>query len=133
MHPNVGSALTALRRHGPDMVRAEDADGREWIVPVAWTSLRPRVAPLTHEGVPVRLAPDAALALAAWVAARRAPDAPELPDIARGATSAQADDHGVPDDHPTRRRTHSRTDRVVGGARASRDAGRGADTTRRSR
>lgn len=133
IHPGFGSALTVLRHYGPDMVRVEDAEGREWIIPVAWTSLRPRTAPLSHGGVPVHLAPDAVLALAAWVAARRAPTGPELSEFDRQAAAAQRVEHGVSEGHPARRRGRARTDRVVGGAHPARDAGQDADTPRRSR
>jgi hypothetical protein len=115
------------------MIRAEDVDGREWIIPLAWTSLRPRAAPLTHNGVPVRLAPDAVLALAAWVAARLPVDRQQLPDLARDSAAAQGDGHGVSEGRSAERCGRARADRVVGGAHPPRDAGRGADPTRRSR
>jgi hypothetical protein len=58
--------------YGEDAVWIEREDGEARIVPASWTSLRPRATLHHADGRAVRLSPKAALALAAWVAARRA-------------------------------------------------------------
>lgn len=70
VHPLFGQELAVRSAHGPDGVRVETADGKLRLLPLAWTSLRPRGEPLAHEGQLVRLAPEALLELAAWVKAR---------------------------------------------------------------
>ena len=55
---------------GRDAVRVETVDGKLILVPLAWTSMRPRPSPLELKGQSVRLAADALRELAAWVAAR---------------------------------------------------------------
>lgn len=70
VHPLFGQPILVLRRYGPDAVWAELQDGRLTILPIQWTSLRPRPKPLRYQGRPVRLAPEAVRALAGWVTAR---------------------------------------------------------------
>ncbi len=131
VHPRAGEGLTVLRRHGPDAVWVEHVDGLVSILPTAWTSLHPRGAPLSHDGAPVRLAPDAALALAAWVSARGAAPAP--PPVADETAAAQPERDGASDDDPSNRCDPPRPDGVVGRARSPRPAGGGASASRRSR
>jgi hypothetical protein len=72
VHPRCGEPAEVLRRYGPDAVWLEFADGQVTIVPRTWTSLLPQSTPLRVDDQPVRLAPDAAVKLASWIAARRA-------------------------------------------------------------
>ena len=74
--------------YGRDAVWVETSDGKLRLLPLAWTTLRPRPEPLAVEGRAVRLAPEALRELTAWVAAR-APE-PEASDggrIAAGGTT----------------------------------------------
>jgi hypothetical protein len=71
VHPRCDEPADLLRRFGPDAVWLEFADGSVTIVPKTWTSLVPRSSPLVVGKQLVRLAPAAAAALAAWIAARR--------------------------------------------------------------
>src|SRR5262249_30261652 len=56
---------------GRHAVGAGPPDGRLRLLPLAWTSLQPRPAPLALDGRPVRLDPAALREMAAWVVARR--------------------------------------------------------------
>jgi hypothetical protein len=67
----VGQELAVRSSYGPDIVQAETGEGELRLLPLAWTSLRPRRAPLDHLGQAVRLDPEALLELAAWVEARK--------------------------------------------------------------
>jgi hypothetical protein len=57
-----------------DAVWVEHDEGDLRIIPVSWTSLHPRVTLPGIDGRELRLAPETALALARWVAARRTPE-----------------------------------------------------------
>ena len=61
----------AVHRVGSDAVWVERDEGDVRIIPVSWTSLRPRVKLPCIDGREVRLAPKTVLELAKWVAARR--------------------------------------------------------------
>jgi hypothetical protein len=78
VHPRFGESAQLLRRYGPDAVWLEFADGQVMIVPRSWTSLVPQSTPLRVDDQPARLAPDAAMKLASWIAARRAPRGQKL-------------------------------------------------------
>jgi hypothetical protein len=56
---------------GSDAVWVEHDEGDLRIIPVSWTSLRPRVTLPGIDGREIRLALETALELAKWVAARR--------------------------------------------------------------
>ena len=60
VHPRCGEPAELLRRHGPDAVWLEFADGHVTIVPRSWTSLVPSQPPIYVGKRPVRLTPDAA-------------------------------------------------------------------------
>ena len=79
IHPWCGRDVAVLASFG-DRVRAELPDGRPCYLPLAWTDWRPRAEPLAWRGRPVRLAPEALVALAAWIRGR---DTRKL-DIAKG-------------------------------------------------
>jgi hypothetical protein len=70
VHPLCGEEIVVLAEHGEQCVRAETADGKQRLLAVDWTSLRPRPEPLVLGGRAVRLAPTALRALSGWVAAR---------------------------------------------------------------
>src|SRR5262249_49152122 len=57
--------------YGRHAIWAETSDGKLRLLPLAWTSLQPRPAPLALDGRPVRLDPAALREMAAWVVARR--------------------------------------------------------------
>ena len=69
-HPRFGETVTVLAAYGRDGLWVEGQDGVGLHLPVSWTSLRPRPAPLEWRGQAVRLSPEALCALGAWVAAR---------------------------------------------------------------
>jgi hypothetical protein len=69
VHPWYGRDVAVLASFG-DRVRAELPDGRPCYLPLAWTNWRPRPEPLAWHDRPVRLAPEALLALAAWIRGR---------------------------------------------------------------
>jgi hypothetical protein len=70
VHPLCGEELVVTAAYGRSAVRAETADGRIRLLPLAWTSLQPRPDPLAVEDRVVRLAPDALRSLASWIRAR---------------------------------------------------------------
>ena len=70
VHPLFGQELAVRSSYGPDAVWVETTDGKLRLLPLAWTSLVPRRESLEIDGQVVRLAPEALLDLAAWVAAR---------------------------------------------------------------
>ena len=70
VHPRFGEEISVLAAYGRGAVQVETPDGRLRLLPLAWTDLHPRPDPLTVEGRSVRLAPEALLALSAWVRAR---------------------------------------------------------------
>lgn len=70
VHPWYGEAVEVLRTHGSDGVFVERANGEQRAVPESWTSLVPRVPCQLSDGQTIRLAPESALDLARWVAAR---------------------------------------------------------------
>jgi hypothetical protein len=72
VHPRCGEQVAVWRGHGPGAVWAELSDGSLTILPTAWTDLEPRSATPEAGG---KLALEALVQLARWVAARRA--APE--------------------------------------------------------
>ena len=69
VHPWYGRDVAVLASFG-DRVRTELPDGRPCYLPLAWTDWRPRPEPLVWQGRPVRLAPEALLALAGWIRGR---------------------------------------------------------------
>jgi hypothetical protein len=70
VHPWHGQVVTILRS-GSDAVWVEREFGEVRIIPISWTSLRKQLTSRHLADRGVRLAPDAALRLARWVAARR--------------------------------------------------------------
>ncbi len=70
VHPWYGEAVEVLRSYGSDGVFVERANGERRAVPESWTSLVPRVPCQLSDGQTIRLAPESALDLARWVAAR---------------------------------------------------------------
>ncbi len=72
IHPRFGEELPVRQTYGRSAVWVETPEERLIKLPRAWTTLFPRTDPLTAQGRPVRLAPDALRELAAWVAARTA-------------------------------------------------------------
>lgn len=66
--------------YGKIAVWAETVDETLRLLPLAWTSLVPRPAPLALDGGVVRLAPEALRALASWVGARTAGQGLDLDD-----------------------------------------------------
>jgi hypothetical protein len=70
VHALCGEELIVTATYGRSAVRAETADGRIRLLPLAWTNLQPRPEPLAVEGRIVRLAPDALRSLASWIGAR---------------------------------------------------------------
>jgi len=59
-----------ITMHGRNAVWAETCDGRARLLPIAWTTLRPRPEPLALRGRAVHWAPEALRELALWTAAR---------------------------------------------------------------
>lgn len=53
-----------------DRFRTELPDGRLCYLPLSWTDWKPRPAPLSCRGQPVRLAPEGLLSLTAWIRGR---------------------------------------------------------------
>jgi hypothetical protein len=85
VHPLYGERVEVVARYGRHALRVEQPDGQLRLLPIAWTDLVPRPAPLTVKGRPVRLAPDAMRDLDAWVAARMSSrGAPEKLDAVDG-------------------------------------------------
>lgn len=70
VHPRFGEEVAVVSVYGRSCVRVETVDEQLLLLPVAWTTLRPRAEPLAMEGRAVLLAPEALRELAAWVAAR---------------------------------------------------------------
>jgi hypothetical protein len=70
VHPWFGEELSVVSVYGRQAVCAETAEGQLRLLPVAWTTLRPRAAPLVVGRRPVRLAPEGLRELALWLAAR---------------------------------------------------------------
>ncbi|MCP3882754.1 MAG: hypothetical protein GY701_30820 [Sulfitobacter sp.] len=100
--------MTVYAVYGRHSVRVEADDGERFILPVAWTNLRPRSAPLQWEGRSVVLAPSTLLAVDAWVAARSREEVEEF---------AADDDLGDnPDDEGGRTRGDASPDALVGQA-----------------
>ena len=64
VHRWYGESVSVLRRFGTGGTWVQRADGDLRIVPVKWTELRPRRAPLSVGDLPVRLAPSAGRATA---------------------------------------------------------------------
>jgi len=60
-----------VMNHGAGAVRVEAPCGKRLVVPLEWTNLHPRAAPLEHQGQIVRLDPAGLATLASWVAARK--------------------------------------------------------------
>jgi hypothetical protein len=99
VHPWCGREVVVLGAFG-DRVRAELPDGRACYLPLAWTDWRPRPEPLASHGRPVRLAPEALLALAAWIRGRvaaRKLDSAEREKLDSAERGDQKRDHGVGD------------------------------------
>ncbi len=69
VHPWYGRDVAVLASFG-DRVRTELPDGRPCYLPLGWTDWRPRPEPLVWRDRPVRLAPEALVALAAWIRGR---------------------------------------------------------------
>jgi hypothetical protein len=81
-HPWCGEEVMVVRRHARAArphVWVERASGEVRIVPIAWTDLEPRPAPLVADRQPICLGPREALALATWIEAQRRRDAGEAP------------------------------------------------------
>jgi len=70
VHPWHGETVGVLRWYGEHAVYLEREDGIRRIVPVARTSLVPRVASRLADGRPVRINPEGALELTRWIALR---------------------------------------------------------------
>jgi hypothetical protein len=69
VHPRFGERIAVIGAHGKDGICAETRDG-ERLLPIAWTSLRPRAEPLVRGGRRVRLSPEGLRDLARWTASR---------------------------------------------------------------
>jgi hypothetical protein len=72
IHPRFGEEFVVRWSYGTGSVRLETAQGRQLIVPLEWTDLRPRVLQTLHAGRTVHLEPVALQELARWVEARAA-------------------------------------------------------------
>jgi hypothetical protein len=123
VHPLFGRELAVHSSYGPEAVWAETRDGKLRLLPLAWTSLRPRGEPLVHKGQAVRLAPEALLELAAWVGARAARSEPSPGE---GEKFAPLNDSGNKARHgrgSSRRAVPAAA--VVGEARSHESGGRG--------
>lgn len=59
-----------ISQHGRNAVWAETSDGKARLIPIAWTTLRPRPEPLALRERAVHWAPEALRELALWTAAR---------------------------------------------------------------
>jgi hypothetical protein len=70
VHPRFGEEVAVVSVYGRNGVRVETFDEQLMLLPLAWTTLRPRAEPLAVKGRAVLLAPEALRELAAWVAAR---------------------------------------------------------------
>jgi hypothetical protein len=73
VHPWHGETVGVLRRFGSNGVWIERASGERRVLPESWTSLVPRVPSRLAGGRAIRIAPETALELAQWVAARLDP------------------------------------------------------------
>jgi hypothetical protein len=112
VHPRFGEEIAVIRVCGRNGVLVEFGEGESAVLPARWTSLVPREPPLTNEGRAVRLAPDAARTLAAWVRARldeRRKLGPPVGAVAEGSARGQG----------RKRRGHEATASMVEQARAS--------------
>lgn len=70
VHPRFGEEIAVISPHGRNAVWAETSDGKARLLPIAWTTLRPRPEPLAFRERAVHLAPEALRELALWTAAR---------------------------------------------------------------
>jgi len=114
VHPLFGQELGVRSSYGTNGVWAETADGKRRLLPLAWTSLRPRREPLELEGQAVRLAPNALLELAGWVAARAGGSTPSFGE--KVAVEIGPDDNK--EDVQTTRRGADTAAAMVGKARS---------------
>jgi hypothetical protein len=70
VHPRFGEEIAIVRAHGPDMVWAEQSDGRLTILPLSWTDLTMQPEPGQVNGRTALLCSKAVLQLSKWVRAR---------------------------------------------------------------
>lgn len=121
IHPHYGQEVRVIRAYGPNALWVEAEDGTLNILPAAWTDLRPRVDLSQVSDRAVRLAPEAAKELAAYVAAQRGDGRPD-DSSSRGPTKGETDVSDVPAKKPAIRRAEQRERRAAGKPRGRRGA-----------
>lgn len=118
IHPLYGQELEVVRSYGADGVWVELSSGERRLLPVRWTSLRPRRDPLQVQGQLVRLDPDAARQLSCWVADRRNGLGVSGQEFAVAALQSDNEEDGQKP-KGAKRRQGAGSERVVGQAGAS--------------